>query len=70
MLQIKSARLLERQEELYWEANKKVERLVRRDNREAMDQLTAEAEEAEVSLEQEKVYKITNKCVVNTDNTG
>jgi hypothetical protein len=34
-----------------------------------MDQLSAEAEEAAVRGEQSKVYKITKKCVVNTEET-
>jgi hypothetical protein len=46
MLQIKFPRLLERQEELYREANKKVKGLACCDKREATDQLAAEAEEA------------------------
>jgi hypothetical protein len=48
MLQIKSPRLLERQEGLYREANKKVKRLAHYDKREAMDQLAVETKEAEV----------------------
>ncbi|XP_061166428.1 craniofacial development protein 2-like [Saccostrea echinata] len=61
MLQIKSPRLHERQEELYSEASKRVKKLARRDKREAMDQLAAEAEEAAVRGEQGRVYKITKR---------
>jgi hypothetical protein len=59
ILQIKSSRLLERQEELYRKASKRVKRLACSDKREATDQLAAKAEEVAVRGEQGKMYKIT-----------
>jgi len=71
LLQTKSARLRERQEEIYREAHRKVKRLARRDKREAMEQLAAEAEEAAAKGEQGKVYKITQHvCGKFKGNTG
>ena len=61
LLQTKSTRLQKRQEEMYREAHKKVQRLARRDKREAMDRLAAEAEEAAARGEQGNVYKITKR---------
>jgi hypothetical protein len=55
MLQIKSPLLLERQEELCQEANKKVKRLALHDKREVTDQLVADAEEAAVQGEHGKL---------------
>ena len=61
MLQTKSPRLQERQEEMYREANRKVKRLARHDKRVAIEQLADEAEEAAARGEQGKVYKITKQ---------
>ena len=61
LLQTKSLRIRERQEASYREANRKVKRLARRDKREAMDQLAAEAEDAAGRGEQGEVYKITQR---------
>ena len=61
LLQTKSPRLQERQEEMYREAHRKVKRLARRDKRDAMDRLAAEAEEAAAKGEQGKIYKITKR---------
>ncbi|XP_062609155.1 craniofacial development protein 2-like [Saccostrea cucullata] len=71
MLQTKSPRLRERQDELYGEVNKRVKKLARRDKREAMDQLAAEAEKAAVRGEQGRVYNITKRvCGKFIGNTG
>ena len=61
LLQAKSPRLRERQEELYREAHRKVKRLARANKREAMDQLATEAEEAAARGEQGRLYKITKR---------
>jgi len=61
LLQTKSLRLKERQEEMYRKANYRVKELARRDKREAMEKLAAEAEEAAGKREQGKLFKITRQ---------
>ena len=61
LLQVKSLRLREKQEEVYREAHKKVRRMVKQDKRHAMEQLAAEAEGAAARGEQGKVYSITRR---------
>ena len=62
MLQTKSPRLHERQEEIYRAAHKKVKRLARLDKREALEKLAAEAEEAAARGEQGRLYKIIKQA--------
>lgn len=53
--------LRERQEKLYSEAKRRLKKLARRDKRESMDQLAAEAEEAAVREEQRRIYMTTKQ---------
>lgn len=53
--------LRERQEKLYSEAKRRLKKLARRDKRESMDQLAAEAEEVAVREEQRRVYMTTKQ---------
>ena len=61
MLQTKSPRLRERNEQIYRDANKKVKTLARRDTREALEHLAAEVQEAAARGEQGRLYKITKQ---------
>ena len=61
MLQTKSPRLRERQEENYREAHRKVKLLARHDKRENMENLAEEAQEAATRGEQGRLYKITKQ---------
>ncbi|XP_062619668.1 uncharacterized protein LOC134281201 [Saccostrea cucullata] len=69
MLKIKYPRLRERHEELFSEANKRVQKIARHDKREVMDQLAAEAKEAAVRESKGEYTRSQNKCVVNLEET-
>ena len=61
ILQTKSPQLKEEQEELYRKANQRVKHLARKDKRDAMERLSAQAEEAAGKREQGRLFKITKQ---------